>query len=149
ESDPLITQIGNLLQVYEEKVSSRYLEIQNELAKLQRQYMKAQLLVFPDKKFFPDANSTLRVTYGKVDGYQPTDKPDRYEPLTYLSGVIDKYIPGDYEFDLPQKLKELEEEKDYGKYGEGKGEDAKLAVNFIATNHTTGGNSGSPALDKD
>lgn len=149
EADPLISEVANLLRGYEQKVSPRYLEIQKELAKLQRQYMKAQLQVFPDKKFFPDANSTLRVTYGKVDGYQPEGRSDRYEPLTYLSGVIEKYVPGDYEFDLPEKLLKLEAEKDYGPYGEGQGKEAKLAVNFIATNHTTGGNSGSPTLDKD
>ena len=110
--------------------------------------MKAQLEVFPEKKIFPDANSTLRVTYGKVDGYKPEDKP-RYAPITYLNEVIEKYIPGDFEFDVPQKLIELEKKKDYGKYGVGRGKRAKMPVNFIASNHTTGGNSGSPALDKD
>src|SRR5690606_16018555 len=104
--------------------------------------------VFPDKKFFPDANSTLRVTYGKVDGYKPEDKP-RYPYQTYLDGAIEKYIPGDYEFDLPQKLMDLEKSKDFGVYGEGKKKKTRMPVNFIATNHTTGGNSGSPVLDKD
>jgi len=148
ENDPLVQQIGSIRKVYEEKVSPKYTAIQNQLAKLQRSYMKAQLEIFPDKKFFPDANSTLRVTYGKVDGYKPEDKP-RYPYQTYLDGVIKKYIPGDYEFDLPQKLIRLEKEKDFGIYGEGKKKNAKMPVNFIATNHTTGGNSGSPALDKD
>jgi hypothetical protein len=66
-----------------------------------------------------------------------------YEPFTYLDGVIEKYIPGDYEFDVPSKLIELYQTKNYGKYGV-KG---KMPVCYIATNHTTGGNSGSPALD--
>lgn len=148
ENDPLVQQIGLIQKVYEEKVSPKYTAIQNQLAKLQRSYMKAQLEVFPDRKFFPDANSTLRVTYGKVDGYKPEDKP-RYPYQTYLDGVIKKYIPGDYEFDLPQKLIQLEKNRDFGIYGEGKKKDARMPVNFIATNHTTGGNSGSPALDKD
>src|SRR5690606_39119571 len=105
-------------------------------------YMKAQLEVFPDKKFFPDANSTLRVTYGKVNGYKPEGKL-RYEAVTYLDGVMEKYKPGDYEFDVPQKLIELHKKKDYGIYGV----NGKMPVCFIASNHTTGGNSGSPALD--
>jgi len=144
ENDPLIQQIGAIQKTYEEKVSPKYTAIKNQLAQLQRTYMKAQLEVFPDKKFFPDANSTLRVTYGKVDGYKPEGKP-RYEAKTYLDGTIAKYIPDDYEFDLPQKLIDLEKKKDYGVYSE----NGKMPVNFIATNHTTGGNSGSPTLDKD
>lgn len=147
-ADPLLKQVTNILDAYENKVSKKYLAINNQLDDLQRVYMKAQLEVFPEKKIFPDANSTLRVTYGKVDGYKPDDLP-RYEPLTYLDGVVEKFVPGDYEFDLPQKLIDLEKKKDYGKFGLGKGKKAKMPVNFIASNHTTGGNSGSPALDKD
>lgn len=66
-----------------------------------------------------------------------------YDHTTYLEGVMEKYIPGDYEFDVPAKLIELYNNKDYGQYGK----DGKLPVNFIGTNHTTGGNSGSPAID--
>src|SRR5690606_39229532 len=143
ENDPLVQEIGLILKAYEQKVSPKYTATQNQLAELQRTYMKAQLEVFPDKKFFPDANSTLRVTYGKVDGYKPEDKP-RYPYQTYLDGAIEKYIPGDYEFDLPQKLMDLEKSKDFGVYGEGKKKKTRMPVNFIATNHTTGGNSGSP-----
>src|SRR5690606_157153 len=144
ESDPLVQQIGAIQKAYEEKVSPKYTAIQNQLAQLQRTYMKAQMEVFPNRRFFPDANSTLRVTYCKVDGYKPEDKP-RYPYQTYLDEAVKKHIPGDYEFDMPQKLIDLEQKKDYGIYGE----NGKMPVNFIATNHTTGGNSGSPALDKD
>lgn len=147
-NDPLVQQIGLIKDAYEEKVSPNYTSIQNQLNQLQRSYMQAQLEVFPERKFFPDANSTLRVTYGKVDGYKPEDKP-RYPYQTYLDGVVEKYVPGDYEFDLPKKIMDLEKEKDFGVYGEGKKKNRKMPVNFIATNHTTGGNSGSPALDKD
>lgn len=149
KNDPIIQEVRKIRKAYEEKVSPKFLEIQNQLSQLQRKYMKAQLEVFPEKKFFPDANSTLRVTYGKVDGYQPEDRDERYEPITYLDEAMDKYIPGDYEFDMPDKLMKLEKKRDYGKYGVGKRKKAKMPVNFIATNHTTGGNSGSPALDKD
>ncbi|MFZ1357406.1 MAG: S46 family peptidase, partial [Saprospiraceae bacterium] len=71
--------------------------------------------VFKDRKFYPDANSTLRVTYGKVNSYAPRDAV-KYEFQTYLDGVMEKYIPGNYEFDLPPKLIELYEKKDFGPY---------------------------------
>ncbi len=110
---------------------------------LQKEYMKAMMVVMPNERYFPDANSTLRVTYGKVKGYQPKDGV-YYTPVTYLEGVIEKYIPNDYEFDVPQKLQDLYNAKDYGKYADING---KLPVCFLGTNHTTGGNSGSPAID--
>jgi hypothetical protein len=113
-----------------------------EIATLQREYMEAQTVVFPEKRFYPDANSTLRVTYGKADGYQPRDGVE-YGMHTYLDGVMEKYKPGDYEFDVPEKLRTLFSSKDYGPYGAS----GKMPVCFIARNHTTGGNSGSPALD--
>ena len=126
-----------------EKVNPKYEELNLEIAALQRTYMKGILELSPkDARIFPDANSTLRVTYGKVKGYEPRDAV-YYEPVTYLDGVIEKYVPGDYEFDVPQKLIDLYNKKDYGPYGE----NGKMPVCFIGTNHTTGGNSGSPAID--
>ena len=113
-----------------------------EIAKLQREYMEAQTTVFSEKRFYPDANSTLRVTYGKAGGYHPRDGV-QYGMHTYLGGVMEKYKPGDYEFDVPEKLRTLYNNKDYGPYGQS----GKMPVCFIARNHTTGGNSGSPALD--
>jgi hypothetical protein len=104
--------------------------------------MKAQLELSENSRIFPDANSTLRVTYGKVKGYEPKDGV-YYNPITYLDGVMEKYIPGDYEFDVSPKLIDLYKNKDFGNYGE----NGKMPVCFIGTNHTTGGNSGSPALD--
>jgi len=105
--------------------------------------MKAQMEVLPEKRYFPDANSTLRVTYGQVHGYSPKDAVS-YSHVSYLDGVIEKYIPDDYEFDVPQKLQDLYKAKDYGQYA---GANGKLPVCFLGTNHTTGGNSGSPAID--
>jgi len=128
---------------YGTKAAPKYEEINLRIAALQRSYMKGILELSPkDARIFPDANSTLRVTYGKVDGYAPKDAT-YYEPVTYLEGVMEKYIPGDYEFDVPAKLIDLYNKKDYGPYGE----NGKMPVNFIGTNHTTGGNSGSPAID--
>ena len=127
---------------YSSKTGSTVGTIQARINTLQRQYMQAQMDVFSEKKFYPDANSTLRVAYGKVAGYEPRDGVE-YEHYTYLDGVMEKYKPGDYEFDVPQKLRNLHQAKDYGQYGSG----GKMPVCFIATNHTTGGNSGSPVLD--
>lgn len=125
-----------------EHIIPKYDEINTRISATQRDYMKAILELFPDARIFPDANSTLRITYGKVGGYAPRDAV-YYEPVTYLDGVMEKYIPGDYEFNVSPKLIELYNKKDYGIYGE----NGKMPVNFIARNHTTGGNSGSPALD--
>jgi hypothetical protein len=125
------------------KVAPKYDEINLRNIATQRTYMKAIMELSPKSaRIFPDANSTLRVTYGKIKGYKPNDAVI-YEPFTYLDGVMEKYIPGDYEFDVPKKLIDLYNAKDYGKYGV----NGKMPVAFIATNHTTGGNSGSPALD--
>lgn len=143
KEDALIQQIGKVITGTQAKITPTYLANNAQITKLMRTYMKGQMEVFKDKKIFPDANSTLRVTYGKVDGYQPRDAV-KYEPVTYADGIIEKYIPGDYEFDLPKHLIHLVENKDYGQYQDTNG---KLPVNFIATNHTTGGNSGSPAIN--
>lgn len=149
ENDSLVKEINEIVKVFFTKVSDKRVAIRKDISKAQRNYMKAQMEVFPENKFFPDANSTLRVTYGKVDGYKPEDKP-RYDYVTDLAGAVDKYVPDDYEFDMPKKLRKLQKKKKFGKYGEGrKKKDRKLPVNFLATNHTTGGNSGSPTLDKD
>ncbi len=113
------------------------------IAALQKQYMKALMEALPNARYFPDANSTLRVTYGQVRGYSPRDAV-YYKPVSYLDGVIEKYVPGDYEFDVPQKLRDLYDAKDYGEYADASG---KVPVCFLGTNHTTGGNSGSPAID--
>lgn len=128
---------------YAAQVQPKLQELQPQINLLQRQYMAAQMEVFKEKRFFPDANSTLRVTYGKIRGFSPRDAI-QYEYQTDLDGVMEKYIPGDYEFDVPQKLIDLWKSKDYGQYATA---DGRLPVACIGTNHTTGGNSGSPALD--
>ena len=141
-SDPFNLLLNSLSSTYNNAVTAKLAPTQNQINRLQRTYMKAQLDVFPEKTFYPDANSTLRVTYGNVKGYQPRDAVG-YGPYTYLDGVIEKFKPGDYEFDLPEKLRQLYKARDYGVYGVA----GKMPVCFIAMNHTTGGNSGSPALD--
>lgn len=132
----------DMVSTYSTTVTKKLNEIQAGINKLNRTYMQAQMEVIKEKKFYPDANSTLRVTYGNVKGYAPRDAV-KYDFYTYLDGVMDKYKPGDYEFDVPEKIRALYASKDYGPYGSR----GKMPVCFIAMNHTTGGNSGSPALD--
>ena len=124
-------------------IEPKFQELNPQINTLEQKYMTALMEVLPEDRYFPDANGTLRVTYGKVKGYEPRDAV-YYEPLTYLDGVMEKYIPGDYEFDVPEKLQELYMKKDYGQYTDITG---KVPVCFLGTNHTTGGNSGSPAID--
>ena len=134
--------VKELADKYSTEVTPKYDEINLKITALQRTYMKAQLELNKESRIFPDANSTLRITYGKVKGYEPKDAT-LYTSKSYLDGVMEKYIPGDYEFDVPAKLIDLYKTKDYGVYGE----NGKMPVCFIGTNHTTGGNSGSPAID--
>ncbi|RYY94089.1 MAG: S46 family peptidase, partial [Chitinophagaceae bacterium] len=142
KNDPAYQLMTELQGSYQQGAGSRIPELQARVNNLQRTYMKAQMEVFPERRFYPDANSTLRVTYGKAKAYQPRDGV-HYGLYTYLDGVMEKYVPGDYEFDVPEKLRTLYRTKDFGQYGA----NGKQPVCFIGTNHTTGGNSGSPALD--
>ena len=96
----------------------------------------------PDQKYYPDANFTMRVTYGTVEGYSPEDAVD-YMYYTTLEGVMEKEDPTDNEFIVPEKLKELYEKKDYGRYGE----NGTMKVCFLSDLDITGGNSGSPVID--
>ncbi|GGE37878.1 S46 family peptidase [Psychroflexus planctonicus] len=143
QNDLLYQMAKPYIDEFYQDLNPNYQNLKAEVDETQKHYMTAQMEVLPEERYFPDANSTLRVTYGKVNGYQPRDAV-YYEPVTYLEGVMEKYVPGDYEFDVPQKLIDLYENKDYGNYADANG---KMPVGFIGTNHTTGGNSGSPALD--
>jgi hypothetical protein len=143
ENDLMYKMTIEQSNLIDEKVSAFYTPKNDEIQSLMRLYMEAQMKVFTEKKFFPDANSTLRVSYGKVSGYEPKDGV-YYTPFTYLDGVMEKYIPGDYEFDVPQKLIDLYNAKDFGQYADKNG---KMPVCYLGTNHITGGNSGSPVID--
>ncbi|MBS1732815.1 MAG: S46 family peptidase [Bacteroidetes bacterium] len=142
KEDVAVKLYSDMLKTFTSNVSRKLNEYQASINQLQRTYMQAQLEVFPEKRFYPDANSTLRVTYGNVKPYRPKDAV-QYNYYTYLDGVMEKYVPGDYEFDVPKKLIDLYKAKDFGPYGE----NGRQPVCFIGSNHTTGGNSGSPSLD--
>ncbi len=112
---------------------------------LQRLYMAAQMEMQTDKRFYPDANSTLRIAYGNVKGYSPADAVN-YKWFTTLDGIMQKENPDIYDYVVEPKLKELYNLRDYGRYADA---DQSMHVAFIASNHTTGGNSGSPVLNAD
>ena len=145
KKDPAYKLFSAQQKLIDEKVSTPVNKINTEINDLMSKFMKAQMLVFTEKEFYPDANFTMRVAYGRVKGFEPRDAVF-YEAKTHLFGVIEKYVPNDKEFDLPQGIIDLYKTKNYGKYAAKNG---KLVVNFLATNHITGGNSGSPILNKD
>jgi len=132
-----------LIEEFINTIDDEFQEKNTSISALQKQYMKALMETLPNARYFPDANSTLRVTYGQVRGYSPKDAV-YYQPVSYLDGIMEKYIADDYEFDVPKKLRDLHASKDYGQYADSNG---KVPVCFLGTNHTTGGNSGSPAID--
>lgn len=143
QSDPVYKLYKDWKVTYDGKIATPYQKVKDEIDVLQKKYMKSLMEAFPEKRFWPDANSTLRVSYGNVNGYQPKDGI-YYLPKTHLKGVIEKYVPGDYEFDVSERLIELYENKDFGPYIDETGD---VPVCFLGSNHTTGGNSGSPAID--
>ena len=108
-----------------------------------RTYVKGLLEMEKDKKHWPDANFTLRLTYGQVKGYHPRDCV-YYTHQTTLDGVMEKEDSTNWEFVVPQKLKDLYRAKDFGRYAT---KDGRMPVAFCATTHTTGGNSGSPVMN--
>ena len=116
-----------------------------EISRLMRTYVRGMMQQYPDSNFFPDANLTLRVAYGHVQGFRPKDAV-YYTPYSTLDGIMEKENPDIYDYVVEPKLKELYKNKDYGRYANLRGE---MPVGFIATNHTTGGNSGSPVLNAD
>ncbi len=142
--DPVMRLSQSLEKLYDTTIMTEYRAIMREISALDRKYMKALLEFQKDKLFYPDANFTLRVAYGKVDDYYPYDGV-HYLPFTTLEGIMDKDNPDIYDYKVPQKLKQLFKDKDYGQYAE----NGKIHVCFTASNHTTGGNSGSPVLNAD
>ncbi len=143
KNDPILKLAAAMREAYLSSTDAKVSSLQAEIDVLQKKYMAQQMETDKDRQFFPDANSTLRVTYGQVKGSNPRDAVT-YGYQTHVAGIMEKYVPGDYEFDVPKKLIDLYNSKDYGIYKDKTGD---VPVNFTATNHTTGGNSGSPALD--
>jgi hypothetical protein len=140
--DPAWQLANELTTFYRTRIAEKVQSVSASLARLNRLYMAAQREMQPERKFYPDANSTLRVAFGQVRGYEARDAVS-YGYYTTLDGIMEKYRPGDEEFDLPASLIDLYRRKDYGRYAV----NGTIPVAFVATNHTTGGNSGSPVLN--
>ena len=141
-SDPAFRASRSFVDGFLDDVRPRHAELSDLIEASMRTYVKGMKELFPDRTYWPDANSTLRLSYGKVEGSEPRDAVV-YGPFTTLDGVMEKYIPGDAEFDLPPRLVELHATKDYGRYGR----NGVMPVCFTSSLHTTGGNSGSPVLN--
>lgn len=139
--DPAFLLMGSFLSKYR-KISADSKKQYSELNVALRLFVDGLRQIYPDKKFYPDANSTMRLTYGQVLDYDPADAVS-FDYYTTLKGVFEKEDPTSDEFIVPAKLKELYENKDYGEYGE----DGVMKVCFITNNDITGGNSGSPVIN--
>lgn len=144
--DPAYVLAKGIMEYQKNDIMPRLNVINAVNDSLQRLYMAGQMDYQPKKTFYPDANFTLRVGYGKVKGFYPYDGV-YYNWFTTLDGIMDKENPDIYDYVVEPKLKELYKNEDYGCYADKK--DKKMHVAFIATNHTTGGNSGSPVFNAD
>lgn len=144
-NDPGYILSNSVINYYITQILPTSSSLTARLDSLQRIYMTAQMEFLPEKRFYPDANSTLRVAYGKVDDYIPRDAV-KYNYYTTLEGIMEKEDPAVYDYVVEPRLKQLYESRDYGPYA---ASDGTMRVAFTASNHTTGGNSGSPVLDAD
>ncbi|MFP4664086.1 MAG: S46 family peptidase [Bacteroidales bacterium] len=143
--DPVYALYMDFVNMYMDELTPKTTKLETSLDSLDREYMAAWMKFKEDKALYPDANFTLRVGYGQVDDYSPRDAVE-YKHYTTIEGIIEKDNPEIYDYDVPEKLKKLYREKDYGPYA---AEDGTVHVCFTASNHTTGGNSGSPVVNSE
>jgi len=146
QNDPAFATANAFLKNWQGKYLPLFQQFNSKNNDLGRLYLKGIMQMDPvkAKKMYPDATFTMRISYGNVKNYQPRDAV-KYDYVTTMKGIMDKYKPGDYEFDLPSKFIELARKKDFGQYIDKQRND--LVVGFITTNDITGGNSGSPVID--
>lgn len=140
--DPAYILAQDIMNTFRDKVAAKYGLLNTEIESKMKTYLKARMELFPERKYAADANSTLRLTYGKVEGSAPRDGMT-YTYYTTLDGMIQKNNLGSDDFKLEPRMIELWKKKDYGQYAQ----DGELRVCFTGSNHTTGGNSGSPVLN--
>ena len=142
--DPFYLLALNVTDFMASNVRPELGHLNDEIQKLNRDYMSAQMEFDKERIFYPDANSTLRLTYGTIKGYYSKDAV-YFTFYTTLKGIIEKDNPEIYDYDVPEKLRQLYKTKDYGRYTQ----NGEVPVCFIANNHTTGGNSGSPVINSE
>ena len=143
--DPALQVYQSLMGFFRNEVHGKMASITADNDRLRLIYMKGQMEMQTEKRLFPDANFTLRVTYGKIEGFKPQDGKT-YRHFTTLEGIMQKENPDIYDYVVEPRLKELYNKKDYGRYAD---KDGTMHVAFTASVHTTGGNSGSPILNAD
>jgi hypothetical protein len=141
-NDPALRLALSLYDNYFQQLRPAVAPASETYEDLMAQYLRLMQRVWPDKYFRPDANSTLRLTYGRAEGSAPRDGLT-YNTFTTARGILEKYIPGDPDYDVPADFIELLRNADFGIYGL----NGDLPVCFLGSNHTTGGNSGSPTLN--
>jgi hypothetical protein len=141
--DPALNLYSVVVAEYRDNVLPNFQVFDASMTELLKLYVEGKYAMFPEEKHWADANSTLRITYGKLEGSVPADGM-AYTEHTTLDGVIAKYNTGNPDFELLPRMLELYENKEYGDYGQ----DGELWVCFTGSNHTTGGNSGSPVIDE-
>ncbi|NOY96211.1 MAG: S46 family peptidase [Chlorobi bacterium] len=142
KNDPVVKMYRSLRRHFNTGVAPYVDVIENSISTLMKQYLAGIMEMKKGQPLYPDANGTLRVSYGKVEGYEPRDGV-YYKYSTSLKGVMEKDGKDDDFFDVPEKLKKLYESKDFGNYAA----NDTLSVCFVASNHTSGGNSGSPVIN--
>lgn len=143
DKDPIFALTMNIIDVYNNEIIPLYYAAAEAGDEAERLYMKGLMEMQTERNFYPDANFTMRLTYGSVEPYKGADAVN-YNYVTTMDGVMAKYKPGNWEFDIPQDVRDLYEARDYGRYAD---ENGDLIVNFITTNDITGGNSGSPVIN--
>ena len=147
--DPATEFAAEFSRWYASQIQPVTSAINQELQLAYRDYMRGQMVYCRTqrvpKAFYPDANLTLRVAYGHIKGYQPSDAT-YYLPSSTIKGIMEKDNPEIFDYNIPQRLRDIYAQKDYGRWADATGE---VPVCFIATNHTTGGNSGSPVINSD
>lgn len=146
KNDPAVIMRREFDNLYKEKINTPYVALNQEITTLYKTYMRGQMAFEPERTFYPDANLTLRVAYGSVAGYEAADGV-YHLPYTTLDGIIEKDNPEIYDYDIPQSLRDLYASKEYGRWGVEMNGHYTIPVAFLAKNHTTGGNSGSPIIN--
>ena len=148
-ADPATEFFNEFLKWYAADIQPVTTRLNQELQLAYRDYMRGQMVYCRTqrvpKAFYPDANLTLRVAYGHIKGYSPADGV-YYTPSSTIKGIMEKDNPDIFDYNIPQRLRDIYATKDYGRWADASGE---VPVCFIATNHTTGGNSGSPVINAD